>query len=331
MLKFNTYIPGLAAVTVFFLSACSTTTHQAPVEDRRGSMIPQESVVVPIVPTVKAGQSKSPEPIRGTYVVKRGDTLYKIALDHGRNYTDLVLWNGLKNPNDIKVDQVLKIAPPETVASLNAAQTAPVASPVVSEVRPLQVNSSVTGVGGGAANKVAPKGDKRAYSEVAYAELQKIDSQQSVSPLTLPASAVTPPPKASEKPSENSPPVESDSVDWMWPVESKPSALFDEGKNKGLDFLGKLGQDIHAAGSGRVMYVGSGIRGYGNLVILRHSNNLLSAYAHNKTIVVKEGQNVTKGQKIAEMGNSDSDTIKLHFEIRLNGKSVDPAKYLPPR
>jgi lipoprotein NlpD len=102
-------------------------------------------------------------------------------------------------------------------------------------------------------------------------------------------------------------------------------------ENKGLDFLGKLGQDIHVAGSGRVMYVGSGIRGYGNLVILRHSNNLLSAYAHNKTIVVKEGQNVTKGQKIAEMGNSDSDTIKLHFEIRLNGKSVDPAKYLPPR
>jgi lipoprotein NlpD len=84
----------------------------------------------------------------------------------------------------------------------------------------------------GAANKVAPKGDKRAYSEVAYAELQKVDSQQSVSPLTLPASAVTPPPKASEKPSENSPPVESDSVDWMWPVESKPSALFDEGKIK---------------------------------------------------------------------------------------------------
>jgi len=86
-----------------------------------------------------------------------------------------------------------------------------------------------------------------------------------------------------------------------------------------------------AAGAGKVMYAGSGIRGYGNLVIIKHTNNLLSAYAHNKTILVKEGQSVTKGQKIAEMGNSDSDSVKLHFEIRQQGKPVDPSKYLPPR
>jgi lipoprotein NlpD len=92
-----------------------------------------------------------------------------------------------------------------------------------------------------------------------------------------------------------------------------------------------MGQDIFAAGAGKVMYAGSGIRGYGNLVIVKHNNSLLSAYAHNKTILVKEGQSITKGQKIAEMGNSDSDGVKLHFEIRLQGKPVDPSRYLPAR
>ena len=114
-------------------------------------------------------------------------------------------------------------------------------------------------------------------------------------------------------------------------MDAKPVATSDENRSKGVDFPGKSGQDILAAGAGRVMYVGSGIRGYGNLVIIRHNSNLLSAYAHNKSIVVKEGQMIAKGQKIAEMGNSDSDNIKLHFEIRLNGKSVDPLKYLPAR
>jgi lipoprotein NlpD len=331
MLKFNTFTPVLTVMAVFFLSACSTAVHQAPVEDRRSVIVPQDAAVAPVVPNAKVLPSKPVEQVRGTYVVKRGDTLYKIALDHGRNYTDLVLWNGLKNPNDIKVDQVLKIAPPETIASLNAAQTAPVAIPVISEAKPLQAAANNVVTPGGTVNKSLPRGDKRAYSEGVFAGLQKSDEAQSALPVSVQPVVAAPVPKSADKSIDNISVTETDSIDWMWPVDSKPSASFDEGKNKGLDFPGKLGQDIHAAGAGRVMYVGSGIRGYGNLVILRHNNNLLSAYAHNKTIVVKEGQNVTKGQKIAEMGNSDSDTIKLHFEIRLNGKSVDPAKYLPPR
>ena len=107
-------------------------------------------------------------------------------------------------------------------------------------------------------------------------------------------------------------------------------AGFDEGKNKGIDIGGQAGQQILAAGAGKVMYAGS-VRGYGNLVIVRHSNSLLSAYAHNQNILVKEGQSVKKGQLIAEMGNSDSDATKLHFEIRQQGKPVDPARYLPSR
>ena len=117
--------------------------------------------------------------------------------------------------------------------------------------------------------------------------------------------------------------------DWIWPADGAQTASF--GARKGIEISGKSGQDIRAANAGSVSFVGGGIRGYGNLVIVKHSGNILSVYAHNKTVVVKEGQTVAKGQKIAEMGDSDSDTVKLYFEIRRNGKPVDPASYLPKR
>jgi lipoprotein NlpD len=123
-----------------------------------------------------------------------------------------------------------------------------------------------------------------------------------------------------------------DQVGWSWPV-TTPHVLagFDELKNKGLDFLGSVGDPVSAAADGRVVYAGAGLRGYGNLIILKHNNTYLTAYAHNQTLLVKEDQTVRKGQKIAEMGNSDSDRVKLHFELRRQGKPVDPLKYLPAR
>ena len=118
---------------------------------------------------------------------------------------------------------------------------------------------------------------------------------------------------------------------FVWPGTGAVIAGFDEAKNKGLDLGGKAGDPVVAAADGRVVYAGAGLRGYGNLVILKHNNTYLTAYAHNQTLLVKEDQTVRKGQKIAEMGNSDADRVKLHFEIRRQGKPVDPAKYLPPR
>jgi lipoprotein NlpD len=120
-------------------------------------------------------------------------------------------------------------------------------------------------------------------------------------------------------------------VAWIWPVQGALIAGFDEAKNKGLDIAGKSGEAVMASADGRVVYAGAGLRGYGNLVILKHNNTFLTAYAHNQKLFVKEDQTVRKGQKIAEMGNSDADRVKLHFEIRRQGKPVDPAKYLPPR
>lgn len=122
-----------------------------------------------------------------------------------------------------------------------------------------------------------------------------------------------------------------DALSWSWPVNGPVLAGFDEVKNKGLDLGGTAGEPVAAAADGRVVYAGAGLRGYGNLIILKHNNTYLSAYAHNQTLLVKEDQSVRKGQKIAEMGNSDADRVKLHFEVRRQGKPVDPAKYLPAR
>lgn len=141
-------------------------------------------------------------------------------------------------------------------------------------------------------------------------------------------------PVASLPPANVPPPTAGeDDVAWTWPAGSAATVVagFDEQRNKGLDIAGKAGDPVLATADGRVVYAGAGLRGYGNLIILKHNNTFLSAYAHNQTLLVKEDQTVRKGQKIAEMGSSDADRVKLHFEIRRQGKPVDPARYLPPK
>lgn len=135
-------------------------------------------------------------------------------------------------------------------------------------------------------------------------------------------------------PADGSPPVPAaDEIAWGWPTVGPGMILagFDEQRNKGLDIGGKAGDPVLAAADGKVVYAGAGLRGYGNLIILKHNNTYLSAYAHNQVLLVKEDQAVRKGQKIAEMGSTDADRVKLHFEIRRQGKPVDPTRYLPMR
>lgn len=143
------------------------------------------------------------------------------------------------------------------------------------------------------------------------------------------APAATPAPAPAAPPAPAS--AGADDVDFMWPASGALVAGFDEAKNKGLGIAGKAGDPVLAAADGRVVYAGAGLRGYGNLIILKHNNTFLTAYAHNQALLVKEDQNVKRGQKIAEMGSTDADRVKLHFEIRRSGKPVDPARYLPPR
>jgi lipoprotein NlpD len=310
----------LLAILPGLLVACSTTRHSAPVVDRTTAV---RSVDAPRTSPTASPQSSRQADNRGNYTVRNGDTLVQIALEFGQSYRDLVAWNNLSNPNDIKVDQELRVIPPE-----GGPQTGSVATSSGVEVRPL--TASAAPANAHSSNKSAPRGDKRAYSEGAMAELQKTDGGTANSSRTeSPKVAET---KSAEKMSDTPSATGSDdeSIAWIWPAEGKVISNFSDGK-KGIDIAGKIGQPVLAAGAGKVLYAGSGIRGYGNLVILKHTNNLLSAYAHNKTIFVKEDQTVNKGQKIAEMGNSDTDAVKLHFEIRQQGKPVDPSKFLPSR
>ncbi len=164
-------------------------------------------------------------------------------------------------------------------------------------------------------------------------------------PSVAPSSAGVPAnagsaPRATQAPVASLPPVAptpapagEEDVPWGWPTPTSTTVVagFDEQKNKGLDIAGKPGDPVVASADGRVVYAGAGLRGYGNLIILKHNNTYLSAYAHNQTLLVKEDQTVRKGQKIAEMGSTDADRVKLHFEIRRQGRPVDPSRYLPPR
>lgn len=155
-------------------------------------------------------------------------------------------------------------------------------------------------------------------------------------PVPMPLPSPLPPLSAASTPvtaidTNQPPPASDEDIPWMWPATGNVIAGFDEVKNKGLDFAGNAGDPVLAAADGRVVYAGAGLRGYGNLIILKHNNTYLTAYAHNQVLLVKEDQTVKRGQKIAEMGNSDADRVKLHFEVRRQGKPVDPAKYLPGR
>jgi len=231
----------------------------------------------------------------GYYSVKSGDTLIRIGMDNGQSWRDIARWNNIENPNLIETGQVLRVTPPEETGVV---------------VRPVSSTNVVT--------SPAPANTTSAPAPAS--------NTASVRP---PASAANPP--NASTPTNNLANTDSaeDTVSFQWPTRGNVLAGFDEVKNKGIDIAGKAGDPVLAAADGKVVYAGSGLRGYGNLVILKHNNTYLTAYAHNQSLLVKEDQAIKRGQKIAEMGNSDADQVKLHFEIRRQGKPVDPAKYLP--
>lgn len=227
----------------------------------------------------------------GYYTVRPGDTLIRIALDSGQNWRDIARWNNMDNPNVIEVGQVLRVIPP------------PGSVPEVAIARPVAPAFVVPSPAVPTSASSAPRGTTTA----------PVASLPPVNPTPAPAG--------------------EEDLPWAWPTNGGSTVLagFDEQRNKGLDIAGNPGDPVLASADGRVVYAGAGLRGYGNLIILKHNNTYLSAYAHNRALLVKEDQTVRKGQKIAEMGSSDADRVKLHFEIRRQGKPVDPARYLPVR
>ena len=357
---------GVVASAVL-IAGCAST-RPAPVTER--SVPPRTASTKPAgapVPTAPPARTATP-PAGGSglYTVKPGDTLYSIALEHRVDYRDLAMWNGLDNPNALKVGQQLRVVgTPMREAGSAAAAAAPAAGPDGAVAAPLKspggsieakplgpgpvakpgapaaaaapptaatpsqsastaTPSSAAPSSGGIVSE--PKGLRLPYSDQAVAQLAAPEANQA-KPEPRVEVKVPPPPAPTPQPKTDTARVESG--DWLWPAKGKVVATFNGTTNKGIDIAGARGQAVLATAPGRVIFSGTGVRGMGKFVVIKHSEDLISVYGHNEEVLVKYGQNVTKGQKIAEMGSSDADQVKLHFEIRRNGTPVDPLSLLP--
>jgi lipoprotein NlpD len=276
-------------------------THDAPIVERSKSPAPAP-VVKPAPPgPVPAAPTVAREVHDSQYTVQAGDTLYSVALAFGQDYRDLARWNGIDDPSRLKVGQALRVAPPdrdaETAAATAEAVPVPLSTGGAVQTRPLD----------------APAGASEAPSGAGAPTQAKAEAAPAAA--TAPARAAT---------------ADTASA-WTWPGAGRLIERFDEPRNKGIDLAGAIGDPVLAANDGQVVYSGSGLRGYGNLVIIKHTDDFVSAYAHNSEILVAQGQAVRRGQKIATLGASDAPDARLHFEIRRRGKPVDPLDFLPAR
>lgn len=343
----------LLLIAIIYLNGCGTTKVPAPVVDREKSSATQS-----------AASSKG-DLANQYYVVQKGDTLHSIGATHGIDAKTLAEWNNISDPRTLRVGQRLNLYIPTKKEDSQPTLYALPEQPVQSVPEPTSQGAGTMVVPGAVASsstdnnadastamdhsnvKKTPKAIKLPYSEQNMAQLKRGDSQAigSVAVSGAGNSAIV----SSNAPASIQPSVEKHnrieaapspdtqkteknnhnfSTDWIWPTNGKLLSTFSK-NSKGLKISGQSGQTILASAPGEVVYSGNGLRGYGNLIIIKHNNTYLSAYAHNSKILVKEGDSVIKGQKIAEMGNTDADAVQLHFEIRKNGKPVDPLIYLP--
>ena len=267
------------AVLAALASACASRPTSAPVFDRAPP---------------RAAQPRPAPVADGFYVVKRGDTLYSIALDHGADYREVAQWNALDDATRIRAGQLLRVKPPEE------RRTQVGAARVHGRIESRPIDSSPQQGRGDGATRTEPKALRLPYSKENAALLGR-----------------------------GEPKPEADAGGFVWPAKGKILAGFSEPRNKGIDIDGKPGDPVVAAAAGRVTYIGTGIPGLGKLVVIKHDNGFITVYAHNRDIVVKEQQSVARGEKIAELGSTDSDRPKLHFQIRKGSAPVDPMRYLP--
>ena len=348
-----------ALIVAVVMAACSTRT-PAPVIDRPA---PRPGATVPTPPP--AARIARPE----FYAVRTGDTVRSIANSFNMEPRELAELNTIADSSRLQVGQVLRLRPAVVAASPApptpalppepTVQVNPIALPGSVESRPLESRpldakpapppvASVPGSASGQPVRNEPRAYKLPYSDDTLVALQRgeapviarVDPRPGSETSKLPGEGVAKPeapkveatkPEAAKPEAPKPPAVADDRVDWLWPANGRLVEKFDDKTNKGVNIAGKSGEPVYAAASGRVMYSGSNLRGYGQLVIIKHNEIYLSAYAHNSRLLVKEGQTVTRGQKIAEIGQTDADQPKLHFEIRRSGKPVDPLAYLPER
>jgi lipoprotein NlpD len=299
------------SLSLTLLAGCKASgNHRAPIEERDGSE--KRAAVEERDNSAKksaiSGRKFSQDANAQIYEVQKGDTLYSIAFEHGLDYRELAEKNNIENPSAIQIGQKIKLSPAEEGAGERPR--------IESKLLPVNIPVTVT-------RRDQPKVIKLVYSEQAVLQVEKMQQEPAQTTVTT----VTP--ITTVKPGQEADAGADENLQWAIPTKGKVIADYSESANrKGLDIAGIKGQAVLASAAGKVVYSGNGLRGYGKLVIIKHNKTYLSAYAHNEQILVKEGQNVARGQKIAEMGNTDADQVKLHFEIRKFGKPVDPAKFL---
>ena len=242
----------------------------------------------------------------GHYRVKRGDTLHAIAFNFGMDWRDIADWNGIRSPYTIYPDQELRLSAPAGQRSQKQASV-PVASSGSTGTSKTGTTKTGTGSKSSTSKTVVKAAPAKSSTSASYDTADKSDTRK--------AAATADPSK------------------WLWPADGRVISNFkpNDPARKGVDIGGKEGQAVVASAAGEVVYSGSGLIGYGELIIIKHSERLLSAYAHNRKRLVTEGQQVARGERIAEMGRNDRNQAMLHFEIRLNGNPQDPLKYLPGR
>ena len=320
MMKLAAAVVLVLTVLPIVLTGCASRS-PAPVDDRRP---PPAAQAKPPAAQVSKQAARA-----DTYVVRRGDTLYSIALEHGADFRELTRWNKLEDPAKIRVGQELRVRAPEEPAAAQVG-TARVSRDI--ESRPLEPGTvgapaaSSTAAAAEGGMKTFPKALRMPYSEQNLALLARGEVRPEVRAEVKPEIK----PEPSKPVAAPAPERAADGIDFIWPAKGRVLTGFSEPRSKGVDIEGKLGDPVVAAAPGRVIYVGSGIPGLGKFIVVRHENGFNTVYAHNRENLVKMDQNIARGQKIAEVGNTDADTPKLHFQIRKLGTPLDPQKYLPP-
>ena len=329
----------IAAILTLLLSGCSMGPHgPAPVSSVNKSS------------SSYGGAERGS--YRGSYYrVEKGDTLYFISYVTNKDVKELIAYNELKAPYVIHPGQKLKLWGPKYIAPaygddghlVSKADSSKSTSTAAVVVVPLANNKPSTKAKPtvSASTKSSPAQKQSAKKVENTKSKEYVKSNKSVTTATSkPTVKAKPVAKPAAKPAAKPKPVpkpksvekKSEKVDsWLWPTKGRVIAKFSTGDqgNKGIDIAGQRGQDIISTAKGTVVYAGNALRGYGNLIIIKHNENYLSAYAHNESLFVKEGQSINAGQKIASMGSSSTSSVRLHFEIRFRGKSVNPQRYLP--
>ena len=265
-----------------------------------------------------------------TYKVNKGDTMFLIAYLTGMDVKDLASMNNMKEPYSLSVGQTLKISncSTKTITTTVPVKTTASAAPAAPAEPEVTYTPGANGTQIGSDGTVI--GPIKSGVATGGASTPAFTNNTPSTPVTTTTQVET---------TNNTPvnanvvaPVASN-VAWQWPTQGNVIQGFSnsDGGNKGIDISGSRGQAVKAAASGRVVYAGNALRGYGNLIIIKHNDDFLSAYAHNDKILVSDQQEVKAGQEIAKMGSTGTNAVKLHFEIRYKGKSVDPVRYLPRR